>query len=610
MIHHIRIQSSIVAFVLGIALVGPARADSDAPQRPNIVWITCEDISAHLGCYGHEHARTPHLDRFAEQGVRYRRAFATAGVCAPSRSCIITGMYQCALGSQHMRSKATLPEHIRGFPEYLREAGYYCTNNSKTDYNFQHRRQTWDESSGKAHWKHRRPGQPFFAVFNITGTHESQIWGGDPSAELREKLELPPYYPDTPAVRRDWARYHELIAAMDRRVGELLAELEDAGLADDTIVFYYSDHGAGMPRAKRWLYDSGMHVPFIVRWPGKLNGGTVEDRLVSFVDLAPTVLSLAGVPIPEHLQGKAFLGAKAAEPREYVFAARDRMDERHDFVRAVRDRRFKYLRNYDHFQTQALHLDYAERNATMKELRRLHAEGKLDATQSRFLAPSRPPEELYDLEGDPHEIRNLAGSPEHAETLDRFRRALEQWQIDIRDTGFLPEPELVAHAGREGIYATVREDEELLPLARLHEVSRLSIAGKESLPGLTRALKDESAAVRYRAAIGLLALGIDAASAKPALEQALEDESPSVRIAAARALCGLGDADRGVKVLIEALGHPQGEARMLAIDFLDALPVEQSRPAFAAVERVEPDQGGYVARIAEHLLAKLRPPVD
>ncbi|MEX0702685.1 MAG: sulfatase-like hydrolase/transferase [Planctomycetales bacterium] len=596
-----------MAVVLLAALpFAPARGADDSPRRPNILWITCEDVGPHLGCYGDEAATTPHLDRLAEQGARYRRAFATAGVCAPSRSCLITGMYQCALGSQHMRSNAKLPEFVRCFPEYLRQAGYYCTNNVKTDYNFQHRRQTWDESSGRAHWKNRGGGQPFFAVFNLTGTHESQIWGGDPPAELRARVAAPPYYPDTPAVRRDLARVHQVVAAMDRRAGELLQELDDAGLADDTVVFFFSDHGDGLPRAKRWVYDSGLHVPFLVRWPGRVKPGTVEDRLVSFVDLAPTALSLAGVPVSGHLQGTAFLGENAGKPREYVFAARDRMDERTDFVRAVRDRRFKYIRNYDHHLPYAMHLEYAERNATMKELRRLHAAGMLDVAQGRFMAPSRPPEELYDLERDPHELDNLAGSPDRAETLARMRGALRTWQKEIRDTGFLPEPELVAHAGDDGIYAAVRDDETLLPIERLQEVCDLGLRGKEGVAELVRALSDESVAVRHRAALGLLGLGQDAATAKPALERALADGSPSVRVAAAHALCGLRDPDRAVKTLTEALGHSQGEVRLLAMNALDALPVEQARTARAAVESVKPDSGGYVARVAEHLLPKLR----
>jgi N-sulfoglucosamine sulfohydrolase len=399
-------------------------AEAKPSDRPNILWITCEDISPHLGCYGDKRAKTPSLDKLASEGVRYTHAFSVSGVCAPSRSALITGMYPTSIGTHHMRTTAVLPEFIRAFPEYLREAGYYCTNNVKTDYNFSHRDETWDESSRTAHWRNRKPGQPFFAVFNLTTTHESRIRASDErhnetmarvssGRQNPDKLELPPYYPDTPAVRKDWARYYELVTAMDLEVADILAQLEQDRLVDNTIVFFYSDHGVGLPRAKRWLYDSGIRVPLIIRWPGKLRSGTVEDRLVSFVDFGPTVLSLAGVEIPRHMQGKAFLGEQAAEPRTYIYAARDRMDERHDIQRAVRDQRYKYIRNYEPHKPYAQHMNTPEQGPTMRELRRLHAEEKLEGPQKLFMRQTKPEEELYDLHEDPDEVNNLVGSRAH-----------------------------------------------------------------------------------------------------------------------------------------------------------------------------------------------------
>ena len=352
------VPRAVLAFYLAMVT-----ASALASDRPNILWLSCEDISAHLGCYGHELATTPVVDHLASEGVRYTNATVTAGVCAPCRSGIITGMYQTTIGTQHMRSKAELPEFIKPFPVYLRQAGYYCTNNSKKDYQFREPPDTWDESSGKAHWRSRPdPRQPFFAVFNYTGCHESGIANVDKYRKVTEGLEkhdrellaptLPPYYPDTPVTREDWGRYYDVIAAMDRWVGQMLHELEEDGLSDDTIVIYWSDHGVGLPRAKRWLYDSGMHVPLIVRIPPKYRQatqgtpGTVDDRLVSLMDLGPTTLNLTGVAIPEHVQGRPFLGANLPSQREYVFGARDRMDERYDIIRAVRDKRYKYIRYF------------------------------------------------------------------------------------------------------------------------------------------------------------------------------------------------------------------------------------------------------------------------
>ena len=318
----------IVTFLVATAGLAPVHGATN-PDRPNILWITCEDISPNLGCFGDLYAVTPNLDRLATEGVRYTNAFAVIGVCAPARSTLITGMYAPSLGTHPMRCRGTLPDYVRCFPEYLRDAGYYCTNNVKTDYNFATPESAWDESSRQAHWRKRRAGQPFFSVFNFTSCHESQIRlpeekYAERTADFTSRQRhdpalatIPPYHPDTPEVRRDWARYADMITYMDREVGALLAELDADGLADDTIVIFFSDHGAGMPRSKRWLYDSSLRVPMIVRFPKKYQHlapgepGAITDRLVSFVDFAPTVLSLAGVLIADHMQGEPFLGEQA-----------------------------------------------------------------------------------------------------------------------------------------------------------------------------------------------------------------------------------------------------------------------------------------------------------
>ncbi len=446
-----------VAAVSG-APAAETRAAADqsgsARARPNFLWITCEDTSPDLGCYGDAYARTPNLDKLAAQGVRYTNAFTVAGVCAPSRSGIITCMYPTTIGTLHMRSKGVPPAYVKCFTEYLRAAGYYCTNRVKTDYNFDAPITAWDECSPQAHWRSRRPGQPFFAVFNITTTHESQIrcpperfarhMENVPAEHRHDPLKagLPPYYPDTPVVRNDWARYYDLVTAMDLEAAGILKQLDEDGLADKTIVFFYGDHGRGLPRAKRWVYDSGIHIPLIIRWPDGRGAGTVCDDLVSMIDAGATLLSLAGVPVPRYMQGWPFLGDQKAAPREYIFAARDRMDETYDIIRAVRDKRYKYIRNLTPGRPYAQYIDYMELMPTMHELRRLNKDGQLEGAQRLFFLPEKPPEELYDITVDPHEIHNLAGSAEHRAVLERMRGVLGAWMKETGDLGLVPEDEL------------------------------------------------------------------------------------------------------------------------------------------------------------------------
>ena len=446
-------------------------------SRPNILWISLEDTSPRFGCYGDKVARTPHLDQLAAQGCRFPNAFSTAGVCAPSRSCIITGMYATSIGAHHMRTlqppipnrpgnyEAVIPHYAKLLPEYLRGAGYFCTNNAKTDYQFQPPFTAWDECDTSAHWRHRSdPDQPFFAVFNPTVTHESGMWEDDdprmaqlaPWRTAQRKLtregneslhtdpdavQLPPYLPDTPKARRALARHYDNIAKADARVGELLAQLEEDGLSENTIVVIWSDHGEGLPRAKRWPYDAGIRIPLIVRWPGHVEAATVNPKLVSLIDLAPTMLNIAGVAAPRHLQGADFLGA---EPhREYVFAHRDRHDESYDMVRAARDERFKYIRHFCPEKPYLIYIPYRNCHPIMQELWRLHAADELTEPQKLLIADSRPPEELYDTRSDPFEIDNLAAQPEHRATLERMRAALDEWRATYGDKGEVPETEMV-----------------------------------------------------------------------------------------------------------------------------------------------------------------------
>ncbi|MBN1818271.1 MAG: sulfatase-like hydrolase/transferase [Sedimentisphaerales bacterium] len=439
------------------SVLGEATVDvTFTPQRPNVLWISLEDISPDLGCYGDDYAITPHIDRLAEQGTRFDRAFTSHGVCAPVRSGMIMSYYASAAGTNPMRCKGVPPESIRCFPEYMRQAGYYCTNNAKTDYQFDPPDTAWDESSNRAHWRNRPAGKPFFCVINLTSTHESQIrTPNGKKATLHDpaRAKLPPYYPDTPLVRNDWACYHDNLTQTDARVGQILKDLEADGLAEDTVVWFWGDHGRGLPRAKRWIYDSGLHIPLIIRAPAKyrdwaspknpnaLLPGSVNKDLVSSIDFGATMLSLAGIRVPPHMHGRPFLGPQKASPRKYIYGARDRIDETHDLMRCVRDETFHYIRNYMPYVPRSMHVAYMDLMPTMQEMRRLHAEGKLTGAQKQYFEHPRPVEELYDTVADPHEIHNLANDPNYGDVLKRLRDEMHRWIREIGDVGLIPEPD-------------------------------------------------------------------------------------------------------------------------------------------------------------------------
>ena len=597
-----------------------------APPRPNILWLSCEDISPNLGCYGDAYARTPQLDTFARQGVLYTHAFGITGVCAPNRSCVITGVYPSTLGSHGMRSTTRLPGHIKCFPEYLKAAGYYCTNASKTDYNFPTPKAAWDVCSGKGHYKTRKQGQPFFAVFNFTACHESQIRA--PEARYQRttrrltpdqrhdpaKAPIPPFHPDTPEVRRDWARYHDNITALDYWVGDHLKALDEAGLADDTIVVFWSDHGAGMPGCKKWVWESGLHVPLIVRVPEKWakwapgKPGTKTDRLVSFVDFAPTTLSLAGVAIPKHMQGSAFLGDKAGEPRKYVYAIRDRMAERYDTVRVVRDHRYQYIRNFMPHLPWSQFISYTEEMPTMKVWRKLHGAGKLTGPAARYFQ-TKPFEELYDNETDPHQIENLAAGPKHREVLERMRAECYAWMRRTHDLGLLPEYEIHQRAAGKTPW-DVAHDPKANPVARLTEAASITNAtAPANMKELVPLLRADDPAIRWWAAVGLVALGEEARPATDALLKATEDPSPNVRIAAADALCNLGRHDQAMPVLLAGLQHDSPFIRLRAINVFDRIG-DKAKPHLDAIRKAKPKQrghaAGYVGRIAGYLPRKFQ----
>lgn len=492
-----------LAAALGLAASGcqTAQAPEAAGGRPNIVLMVVEDLSPRIGAFGDRLASTPNLDRLAQQGVRYTNVFAAAGVCAPSRAALITGMHQNAIGAGHMRTssfvweagsarrgyEAVPPPEVKAFPELMRRAGYYAVNNAKTDYQFGNPFTVWDESGPQASWKNRAEDQPFFAMYSQQATHESALFlldqivnaGGEASRANTEQASaargrlgkrtrpedvvVPPYYPATPTVRADIARQYDNVQVMDAWVGERLAELEQAGLAKNTVVIWTTDHGDGLPRAKRSLYDTGLHAPMIIRFPDGRGAGTVDEQLVSFVDLAPTLLALADAARPDYLRGRDFLrGGRRGQ--DHVFAARDRFDEAYlDRSRAVRSKSFKYIRNYLADAPFYGDVAYRDNIPMMREMRRLQAEGKLSPLQASYFATPRPAEELYDLAADPDEVNNLAGDPRHAQTKAGLKAALERWQAEVPDWASEPERQMVERMWPGGV-----QPQTAAPVFRFH----------------------------------------------------------------------------------------------------------------------------------------------
>jgi uncharacterized sulfatase len=533
-----------------------------------------------------------------------------------------------------MRSLVAMPPFMKMYPQFLREAGYYCSNNSKEDYNLKKPPGVWDDSSAKAHWKNRQPGQPFFAIFNFTITHESQIRRRP--HELKHdpaKVRLPAYHPDTPEVRHDWAQYYDNITTMDAQAGKVLQELADAGLTEDTIVFFYGDHGSGMPRSKRWPYNSGLHVPLLVHVPEKFKHlapkdyapGAATDRLVGFVDFAPTLLSLAGVKPADWMQGHAFMGAFAASPQRYQFGFRGRMDERYDLVRSVRNERFIYIRNFRPDLIYGQHLAYMFETPTTRVWKQLYDDGKLQPPQT-FFWQTKPPEELYDLQNDPDEVRNLANSAEHQTVLGELRQALHAHLLATRDVGFLPEAEMHRRAAGSTPYELGHVTskyplDRVLAMAELASSQPTDVAASRqsaeaALPKLKDGLKDGDSGVRYWAALGLAMR--DAAvvnAAREELRAALKDESPSVRIAASRALGMHGSADDLALVIpvLKDLAAPDKNGIFVSLEVLSAIEAlgkkaEPLREFLRTMPRQDPNANdrttSYVPRMVEHLLGE------
>ncbi len=616
------LSGAAAAVTANALLNNPANAQENA--RPNILWITSEDNGPHLGCYGYDFADTPNLDALAEKGIVFLNAWSTAPVCAPARTTIISGVYPTCMGAQHMRSQVKMPPGMKMYPQYLREAGYYCTNNSKEDYNLEKPGKVWDESSRQGHWRNREEGQPFFAIFNFTTTHESQIrkrphdFQHDP-----DKVPIPAYHPDAPEVRKDWAQYYDKMTEMDAQAGDLLAQLEADGLAEDTIVFYYGDHGPGLPRGKRWTYNSGLRVPMMVYIPPKFRHlapsyykpGTQTGRLVGFIDLAPTVLSLAGIKPPDYMQGHAFLGEYAEAEQPFNFAFRDRMDERYDMVRSVRDKRYIYIRNYMPHKVYGQHLRYMFITPTTQVWKKMYDEGKLNEAQSLFWQ-TKPPEELYDLQNDPDEIHNLADSPDHQSIKLKLRMAQMEHCKAINDLGFLPENEI--HERSEGMTPYEMSTSDRYDVETVMDAAELASFLKPSAtPKLIDLMRNaDDSAVRYWGAMGILMREEQGTKqAHDALLNALKDTAPAVKIIAAEALGRYGSEEDAQKALdtlmpLANVNNTSFYVATFALNSIDKMG-ERAKSVVDQIAKLPTDRenapnraSGYVSRLVERITTK------
>ncbi len=447
---------------------------SELPKRPNILWLVAEDLSPVLPMFGDSSIETPTLSRLAAEGVSYTHVFSPSGVCAPSRAAIAMGLYPTRFGAQHMRtgfwaggrpSAAAVNAQIKFFPpglppyealppadahmhsEYMRMQGYFCTNRAKQDYQFVAPVTAWDQCGQNAHWRNRKPGQPFFSVFNFEVCHESQIWAKANDSlwiDADQKVNVPPYLPTTDIAMKDIRRMYSNVKEMDDQVGKIIKQLEDDGLLENTIIFWYSDHGGPLPRQKRLCYDSGLQLPMIIRFPNKWRAGQIDSQLISFIDFLPTIMSLANVKPPKNIDGRSFLGKyEAKEKRKYIHGAADRFDEKYDMIRAVRDQRYKYLKNFQTEKPYYLAVSYREQMPIMKELLRLNEAHKLNEYQAQWFRKTKEPEELFDTYSDPYELHNIAKDPKYVIKLKELRDECNRWMLATQDKGLIEEKEYV-----------------------------------------------------------------------------------------------------------------------------------------------------------------------
>ncbi len=580
--------------------------------KPNILWVTIEDTSPQfIGCYGDKNASTPVIDRLAEEGVRFTNAFATGTVCSPSRTAIITGVKTYKAGTGNHRSKYPVPEYIKGFPYYLQQQGYYTTNNVKTDYNVFGDREfiteAWNESSGRSGWWNREPGQPFFAVFNYNESHQSRTMTETYDWYLTNVLEhltpeerigdnefdMPPFYLDSPEMRKQFARVYNSIKLTDNRIGELLTRLEEDNLRDSTIIFFYADHGQGMPRGKTNGINYGYRVPFIVWFPEMYKhlspwgtASVVTDELIDFTDLAPTLISLAGGEIPKHLEGRPFLGTKRTKPVEHLFLSSDRSDNGIDMVRTVTDGRFVYSRNYLPYIYEARYIRYMEIGEIKQQMRNDLSENKLNLLQKSLFEP-RPAEFLFDIENDLWETKNLADDPEYKPVLEKMRDLLKEEVLKSRDVMFLPEYEIGLLSDNTTAYE-FRLVHEQYPLENIYEAASLAgFRGKKVAEQQVELLSNDNPVIRYWAILGLRSQNPEIV--KPFSEvilEAMDDEYPPVAVIASAMAYGMLNDKNAVENLKLLCAHENLDISLMAVYSLLYIDPVQREPFIETIWKV------------------------
>jgi N-sulfoglucosamine sulfohydrolase len=595
-----------------------------AADSPNIIWITSEDNDyGWLGCYGNAEAQTPRLDALATHGVLFKHAYSNAPVCAVARSTILNGAYAVTQGTQHMRSRHPISADYKPYTSYLCKLGYYCTNRSKTDYNFKgDDKSLWNECSKKAHYKNRPDGAPFFAIFNLTVSHESSLFESkiknnrargiipkkpriDPA-----KINVRPYLPDLPEIRSDIAIYHDTITALDTQVGKLLDELKKSGLADDTIIFYYGDHGGITPRGKRYLKDSGTHIPMLLHVPQKwqhlspFKPGQKVDEPVAFVDLAPTLLSLTGTQKPAQMQGRAFLGAHRVEPGNdhHVFLFADRFDEIYGMRRGLTDGRWKYIRRFTPHLSAAPYSYYQFSQAGWRAWQNVWKNGKLKGRHHAIWEGNQPIEELFDLQSDPWEVNNLATDPTHAKRLASMRARLKKKMIEVKDTGLIPEPMFAKLAPQQPVSSYWNTRSKDIP-ALVDLAFTASARDANKLPDLIGKLKSNDPITRYWAAQGILILGKSASRAEPDMTRLLKDPQSAIRVSAAQALFTLGQKEKAIAALMAELNEHNNEyAQQNAINAITQINALPHIPnSWIKATQRNKNAGNYLGRLADKL---------
>ncbi|MEO6916927.1 MAG: sulfatase [Chitinophagaceae bacterium] len=566
--------------------------DSFEQTRPNILWITIEDSSPQFfGCYGNKNARTPVIDRLAKEGVRFTNAFSTGTVCSPSRSTIITGVRTYELGCGNHRSYIPIPDYIHGFPLFLQQAGYYATNNVKTDYNFlkadEFIREAWNESSAKAGWWNRTPGKPFFAVFNFMDSHQSRTMTDTYEKYTKEVInqlpasdrigdndfDVPPFYRNSPEMRKQLARVYNSIKLTDNKIGKLLKRLDDDHLTDSTIIFFYADHGEGIPRGKTNGINLGYRVPFVIWFPpmykhlSPWGTGMITDELIDFEDLAPTLISLAGGTAPEYLKGRILIGSRRSPKSDHLLLSSDRSDNGIDMIRSITDGRYMYSRNYLPFTPEVHYIRYMEIGDIKNQMRQDLAENKLNALQKRLFEP-RPAEYLFDIEKDVWETANLMNSAGAKTVLERMRKLLDKEILASRDVMFLPEYEINRLKGTTPY--EFRQSEKNYPLTAIYKMASLSgERGNQSASQQARGLKDANKIIRYWAAIGLRSQNSAVLKSHRAeLLQAMHDDYPPVSVTAAAIVYNEFDNSEARELLKKFSSDNNMDIALMAINYM------------------------------------------